>query len=227
MKRLISLILITVLSLSCFTSCKKESKSKNNDKITAKSASEETEYISSETETIVEDLCEPSIISIRSICQLATLQCYYHNVCRGTKDPGTGLSHLGESERKFWFEYTAYATLGIDFARVEIVIDGNNITIYYPHAEIIEIFVDPNSVSAPVCEPESFMANSNYITTDDVTAAFASANDEIRNEINSNTALLQSAEFRAEELIRNYINQIMQMSGVEYTISFECIDYIQ
>ena len=39
---------------------------------------------------------------IKSICELATLKCYYHNVAKSTKEKGSGLAHLGEKERKFW-----------------------------------------------------------------------------------------------------------------------------
>ncbi len=63
---------------------------------------------------------EPALSQVRSICELATLECYYHNVAKSTKTKGTGLAHVGEKERKFWIEYTGVARIGIDMSDVNM-----------------------------------------------------------------------------------------------------------
>ena len=37
----------------------------------------------------------PDLGRVQSICELATLECYYHNVAKSTKEPGRGLFHFG------------------------------------------------------------------------------------------------------------------------------------
>ena len=48
---------------------------------------------------------EPDITQIRSICNLSTLECYFHNVAKSKKEAGSFL----EKDREFWIEYTGTA----------------------------------------------------------------------------------------------------------------------
>lgn len=222
MKKSVAILLTIGLLLPCTVGCsKKKAKTKDKEKSKVK-----TEATDENGEPIVEiETSAPSITTVRSICQLATTDCYYHNVCKGVKSAGTGLSHLGEQDREFWFEYSAEATIGIDVSQVEIVIDKNEITVYYPHAQIIgDIRVDADSTTTPICEEEGFFQNSNYITADDVTSALVSANDEIRAGIEADPYIFKAAENRAEELLENYINQLMAQSGKKYTIKFAYVE---
>ena len=243
MKKFASILLTSVVIASLMTSicgCSKNSDKKTSpndgsDSVTsivkdsAKGSGSEDEDKAGESEHVVDvETSAPTTIQIRALCQLATTEVYYHDVCKGVKSPGTGLSHLGEQEREFWFEYTAEATLGIDFSKVELLTNGNTITVYYPHAEIIgNIRIDSESTTEPICGYEGFFQNTNYITADDVTAALADANNSIRAEIESDPTLYRMAEARAEELITNYIDQIMAQSGVKYTVKFEYIDKLR
>ena len=220
MKKLAAILLTLSLLLSFSTGCSKKSKKdKTSDKV-------KKEKVVKDEEGIIEvDSSDPDIVKIRSICQLATMDCYYHNVCKGVKSAGTGISHLGEKDREFWFEYSAEATIGIDVSQVEIVINGDEITVYYPHAQIIgNIRVDADSTTEPICQEEGFFQNSNYITADDITGALVSANDTIRQEIESDPSIFRAAEMRAEELLENYINQLMAQSGKQYKIKFAYTD---
>ena len=47
--------------------------------------------LAKEEENIVVN--KPALSQIRSICELATLECYYHNVEKSAKTKGTGLAH--------------------------------------------------------------------------------------------------------------------------------------
>ena len=67
---------------------------------------------------------EPDIAQVRNICNLATLECYYHNVAKSVKEAGSGLWHIGEKDRTFWIEYTGTARLGIDMSKVSMKIEG-------------------------------------------------------------------------------------------------------
>ena len=89
-KKIITLSLIGILLISLLSGC-----GKSEDKEAAKST-------------------EPDIMQVRSICKLATVECYYHNVAKSEKPAGTGIWHFGEKDRQFWIEYTGTMKLGID-----------------------------------------------------------------------------------------------------------------
>ena len=81
---------------------------------------------------------EPDLAQIRSICDLATLECYYHNVAKSTKEKGSGLAHLGEKERKFWIEYTGVVKIGIEMSDVKMDVNGTSVQITIPRAKIFQ-----------------------------------------------------------------------------------------
>ena len=76
MKKIISMILMSIICIS-FTACIFDEQVKE---------------------------ITPQASQMKSICELATMECYYHNVAKSTKTKGTGLTHVGEKERKFWIE---------------------------------------------------------------------------------------------------------------------------
>ena len=84
---------------------------------------------------------EPALSQVRSIWQLATLECYYHNVEKSAKTKGTGLAHVGEKERKFWSEYTGVAKIGIDMSDVNMKVDGTSVEITIPDAKWLYIIL--------------------------------------------------------------------------------------
>ncbi len=239
MKRLVSMLLsISILSLlgsACSLPIPKnvgdessESTVVESSIITTTATYSETEITTElleTTETTLDYELEPQQEQIQYACQLATIECYYHNVARSTKTAGTGVSHWGEEDTEFWFEYSAQATLGIEASQVYMVFNGNHITVYMPHAGIIgNINVDPESVTDPVYPPHRWYQNDVDITADDVTRAMDRANDDIAEEIINDPYLLGSAERRAQDLISSYIAQIMKYSGLTYEVDFEFID---
>ena len=189
-------------------------------------AAESSEVVDEEPEPVSRPNIEPREEQIQYICQLATIECYYHNVAEATKEPGTGVSHWGETETDFWFEYSAQATLGVEAGSITMEFNGNHITVYMPHATILNnsINVEPDSTSDPVYAPHNWYTNDVEITAADVTEAMSSANEDIMEEILNDPYLLLSAERRAKDLIENYINQIMELSDTEYEVTFEFID---
>jgi len=99
-KKIITLSLIGILLISLLSGC-----GKSEDKEAAKST-------------------EPDIMQVRSICKLATVECYYHNVAKSEKPAGTGIWHFGEKDRQFWIEYTGTVKLGIDMSKVQMKVNG-------------------------------------------------------------------------------------------------------
>jgi len=84
------------------------------------------------------EISEVNETKIKSICELATLKAYYHNVAKYTKDKDSGISGLGEKDREFWIEYEGYVIIRIDMEKVSMVLKDEHITITMPHAKVLD-----------------------------------------------------------------------------------------
>ena len=159
---------------------------------------------------------------IKSICNIATLECYYHNVAEGIKTKGTGALHLLEQDQKCWIEYTGTVLLGVDGEKVQVKVDGNNITITIPQAKVIRLGYD---------ESENFIVYTskqliplNKITEDEKTDWLKEGQAEMLEVAQNNNVLLNSAQKRAKEIITDYIEQVGAVTNRTYNIIWEEIE---
>ena len=155
---------------------------------------------------------QPDVTQIRSICNLATLECYYHNVARSEKN-----APWYKKDREFWIEYTGIAKIGIDMSKVNIEINGENITVFLPDAQLLGDTICENDINQ-ISSSDGWIKNK--ITADDQTAAIKSAQEEMSESIKNNRSLLLNAQDRAKELIENYINKLGEISNIEYQIDW-------
>lgn len=218
MRKKIYLILCIVMMIF-LCSCATPTKLNNGENNLNAGIEEYTESI--KVAEIEKEIEQPDLTQIRSICKLATLECYYHNVAKSVKEAGTGITHLGEKDRKFWTEYNGVAKIGVDMSRGSMDVKGTEITIYIPEAEILSIKPNSESVAVPIADTDS--ANSNPIEAEDVTEAINIAQEDIVAKIQNDSSLLVNAQDRAKKLIENYINQLGEISGVKFTIKWETI----
>lgn len=168
---------------------------------------------------------KPDITQVRSICNLATLECYYHNVAKSTKTAGSGFFHVGEVDRKYWIEYTGTVKIGIDMSKVSMKIHDNKIEIYIPQAKVLS----KNILDADFSDDSYFIEedswfNKNKITANDQSKVVNNAQEEMVKTVQANKALLLTAQNRAQKLIENYIVQVGKLSNVEYEIEWEYED---
>jgi len=163
---------------------------------------------------------EPDITQIRSICNLATLECYYHNVAKSTKTAGSGISHVGEVDRKFWIEYTGIAKIGIDMSKVDMQIEGDTVTVFLPNAKLLSIDIEEDDLNEGSYIASADSINSNKITAEDQTKAINNAQSTMAESVKNNPQLLLNAQSRAQDLIENYINQLGELSNTEYNIKW-------
>src|SRR5699024_6744001 len=64
---------------------------------------------------------------IKDICELAVLECYYHNVAKfDDKDPEKFL--FWTKNKRFWIEYDGIVKMGIDASLVDVEPAGTEIT---------------------------------------------------------------------------------------------------
>jgi len=159
---------------------------------------------------------EPNIEQVRNICQLATLDCYYHNVAKSTKEGGA-IKFL-KSDRQFWIEYTGIATLGIDMSEVEMSVKGDTVTLTMPNAKVLGISIDEKSLNenSYIYSQDSIIRNK--ITAEDQTNAIDEAQINMRKTVEANSGLLLTAQERAQKLIENYIEKLGEAENKEYTI---------
>lgn len=191
MKKLVSIILCAIVALTLFGCSKKEYK------------------------------VEPDITQIRSICNLATLECYYHNVAKSTKTAGNKVSDWFEKDRQFWIEYTGVAKIGIDMSKVAMEIDGDTVTVHMPQAKLLSVDILESDLNeGSYIANSDGRLNSNKITAEDQTSAINDAQNEMATSVKNNTTLLLNARIRAEKLIENYITQIGDITDVSYRIKW-------
>lgn len=172
----------------------------------------------SSTETLSEN-----VKRIELTGNLVTYQAYYHNVLEYEKKAGSGLTHLLEKDRKLFAEYTGTIKYGIDLSRVKIDVKDNEIIVFVPEAKVIgEPNVDKDDFkSENFIESEDGFLNKNPITADDITEAFDQAQQEIMENAQNDTELLDIAQKRAKVIIEENIKQFSGISESQYTINWE------
>ncbi len=195
MKKLISIILIFITCLS-LTSCSVfKSKSSGKD-------------------------IEPQVSQMKSICELATMKCYYHNVAKYFEDDASG-ALWWKKDRKFWIEYAGIVTVGIDTSLVTMEIDGDTVTITIPSAEVFGCKVDEETLNE-----DSFIIaqDSAPIEAENQTEAFKAAQEAMKIAAESDTTLLANAQQRAQKLLEDYVINIGDSIGKTYQIKWNYID---
>lgn len=157
---------------------------------------------------------EPQTTQMQAICELATMDCYYHNVAKYYEEDAENFLWMSR-DKKFWIEYSGVVRLGVDVSQVSFSIEGTDVTITMPSAEVQSTRVDSSSLNE-----DSFIVDKDSadVTAADQTAAFAQAQEQLEADARNDTALLAEATQRAKSLLTDYINNIGDEMGVEYTI---------
>lgn len=159
------------------------------------------------------------ILQVRSICELATMECYYHNVVRATAEGGFLVGGLYTTDKQFWIEYVGIVKVGVDMSQVQMELKNEKVTISMPKAEILSCTIDETSFN-----------NAKYITsnglferkikTEDVREAFTQAQQEMKSQAEQNATMFSQAKDRAVSLIENYVKQIGNLAGKDYEIQW-------
>ncbi len=188
MKKMLALILVIALVLSC-ASC---------------GHSDET----------AEKKIEPQVSQMKAICELAVLDCYYHNVAKFTEEDAAGFLWW-KKDKRFWIEYSGIVRLGIDLSGVNIEIKGDQIDITLPEATVQSCKVDSATLTA-----DSFIVDKDSadIEAADEVAAFEAAQNKLQEAVEHDESLLMEARQRAQTLLEDYITNIGNAVGKTYAI---------
>lgn len=161
---------------------------------------------------------EADFSAISSVCELATLKCYYHNVAKSETEASGLFKWLGKGYKKIWTEYSGIVELGIDVSKVSVekpTADGV-VKVTIPDAEILSVDLDEDSMSEPLTDT-GFMTK---ITKEEETEALAEAQNHMEETAKGNGNLLNQAKERAKSLIEGYVKNVGEQIGKEYTVEW-------
>ena len=162
---------------------------------------------------------EPSISEMRAICDLAVMECYYHNVAKFQQEVD-GILWMG-GEKNFWVEYSGVVEFGIDASYVNIEADDTRLTVTIPAATVQDCRVESSSLN----EDSYIVAkDSKDITAEDEVYAFSQAQAILEEQASQDETLLLQAQQRAQTLLENYIKNLGEAVGKEYTIQWVYLD---
>lgn len=174
------------------------------------------------------DLSEYS--SIDSICELATLRSFYHNVAIYEEQPGGGNKFVNDvvlwpiggfiktGYKQFWMEYSGIVETGIDASQIQINTPNAQgiVDVFIPDAKVLSVYADENSLSVPIRETGMFTT----ITGENQADAFAMAQSAMREEAENDKTLLKRAKNNAKLLLERYIINTGKEMGVDYLVNW-------
>ena len=190
-KKIVSMVLAAVMCLTCISCGQKEQK-------------------------MVE---EPKVSQVKSICELAVMDCYYHNVAKYFEEDASGI-WLWKKDKKFWNEYSGVVRIGIDASQVQMEVKDKQVEITMPKARVMNCTVD-----AATLNTDSFIvaSDSAKVEAEDQTKAFREAQKNMEEEASGDSALLAAAQQRAQNLLEEYVKNVGSVTGTEYTITWKYI----
>ena len=157
---------------------------------------------------------------VKAICQLAVLECEYHNLAKFEQKDASKFLWMTKDKR-FWVEYSATAVLGIDADQVSMELQGDVVNITLPKAQVLDCEVNGDSLS-----PDSYIVDkaSAPVTAEDEVYAFQEAQDGLQKTVEADNNMMNLAQKRAEELLRNYVNSLAKATGTEYQVEFHYLE---
>lgn len=157
---------------------------------------------------------------VTSVCELATLKCYYHNVAKAeTEAGGIFAKWLKTGYKKIWTEYSGIIEYGIDISQVTVSEPDKNgvVTVTMPDAQVLNVDVDEDSLGTPLTDT-GFLTS---VTTEEKTTTLAGAQEAMEQQAKENTEMLSQAKARAKTLIEEYIKNVGESIGEEYTVEWK------
>lgn len=157
---------------------------------------------------------------VTSVCELATLKCYYHNVAKAeTEASGIFAKWLKTGYKKIWTEYSGIIEYGINISQVTVSEPDKNgvVTVTMPDAQVLNVDVDEDSLGTPLTDT-GFLTS---VTTEEKTTTLAGAQEAMEQQAKENTEMLSQAKARAKTLIEEYIKNVGESIGEEYTVEWK------
>lgn len=153
---------------------------------------------------------------IKTICNIAVLECYYHNTAKINKTTGAILS----IDRTIWMDYDAKIKVGVDASKIDLKVEGNQVTVTMPR---------PKALHKPNINEDSFKfftseGEKTKITPEERLAAIEIANKEMQSSLDENQSIMSTAEQRTKKIIEGHISKIGKLSGKDYVIVWKTLN---
>ncbi len=162
-----------------------------------------------------------SLTKIEKICELATVEAYYHNVADETKPASSKIGEILGSigYKRYWVEYDAIIRYGIDAKKVKIEAPNimNEVKVHIPKAEVLG---EPVVITELVQDPITDTGFLTTVTPEDKNLALENSINKLKEESNKDTENLNLAYERAKNFFENYIKNAGKETGVEYKVIF-------
>lgn len=167
-----------------------------------------------------EQIVEPQVTQMRNICELATMECYYHNVAKFKQEDAETFLWFSK-DKNFWIEYAGQVKVGVEASLITIEVAGDKVTVTMPPAKVLSCKVDETTLTK-----QSFIIaeDSADITAEDEIAAFREAQNKMLQSASEDSALLANARQRAQNLIEDYVKNIGSSVGKQYYVEWIDID---
>lgn len=162
----------------------------------------------------------PQEEQMKAICQLAVLECDYHNLAKFEQKDASKFLWMPKDKR-FWVEYSATAVLGIDADQVSMELQGDVVSITLPRARVLNCEVNGDSLS-----PDSYIVDKDSapVTAEDEVHAFQEAQNNLQQTVEADSDMLDLAQTRVEELLKNYVTSLAKATGTEYRVEFHYLE---
>lgn len=162
----------------------------------------------------------PQEEQVKTICQLAVLECEYHNLAKFEQKDASKFLWMTKDKR-FWVEYSATTVLGIDVNQVSMELQGDVVSITLPRAQVLDCKVNGDSLSK-----DSYIVDkaSAPVTAEDEVYAFQEAQDGLQKTVEADNNMMNLAQTRVEDLLRNYVNSLAKATGTKYQVEFHYIE---
>ncbi len=160
--------------------------------------------------------------NIQRICELATLECYYHNVSNWSQDAYGILAFAGYGKKKLWIEYDGIVRVGINAGEIKVSDPDkdNVITVTIPTATILEKDLDESTIKEIASDETILLLFNDQVNTEDRRKALAAAQDDMEESASRNEMILDEAQERAKKIIERNILAAGEANGKHYKVKF-------
>ena len=163
-----------------------------------------------------------SLTKIEKICELSTVEAYYHNVADETKPASSKIGEILGSigYKRYWVEYDAIIKYGINAKKVKIEAPNikNEVKVFIPEAEVLG---EPVLITELVQDPITDTGFLTKVTPEDKNLALENSIKTLKEKANNDADNLKLARDRAKTFFEKYIINAGKEMGVEYKVIFE------
>ncbi len=171
----------------------------------------------SDNETVNHEI---QLSKMEAISELAVMDCYFHNVAKYSEEDATGF-WIWTKDKNFWIEYSGIVTIGIDASQLSLDLEGTHVIITLPHSKLLSSKVD----EATLTKDSFYLEKSSAaITAEDEIVAFSEAQTKMEETASQDTTLLAQSDQKIKILLSDYVNNVGELTGIQYTIEFIYLD---